>query len=174
MDGSLEEVPSLINTHGIKRSLVLVHDIQAFELLFARYLLNSLFYIYQIKESKWKQVLILNGNSQIVFNDIDFNKNGLIVVKENLQGIQITTTSLTWSPYAFISDCNSKGLQCKYQGPLVDLMNFWSKKLNFTWSLHENKDWGLMPKSGRNNTKNNFKLCMVRDRLLDQSQCQAA
>ena len=76
------------------------------------------------------------------------------MVEEDLQGIQITTTSSTWSPYVIISGCNSQGIQCNYQGPLVDLMNFWSKKLNFTWSLHENKDWGLMPKSGKNNTEN--------------------
>jgi hypothetical protein len=155
LEDQTEQVPNLINTHKIQRSLVLVHDSHVFELLFSRYLLNSLFYIYEIEESKWKQVLILKGNPQIVLNHIDFNKNGLIVVEEDLHGIQITTTSSTWNPYVIISGCNSQGLQCNYQGPLVDLMNFWSKKLNFTWSLHENKDWGLMPKSGKNNTENN-------------------
>ena len=59
LEDQTEEVPDLINTHKIQRSLVLVHDSQVFELLFSRYLLNSLFYIYDIEKSKWKQVLIL-------------------------------------------------------------------------------------------------------------------
>ena len=59
LEDQQEKVPNLINTHRIQRSLVLVHDSQDFELLFSRYLLNSLFYIYDIEKSKWKQVLIL-------------------------------------------------------------------------------------------------------------------
>ena len=27
-------------------------------------------------------------------------------------------------------------------------MNQWSKKLNFTWDVHQDKDWGMVPKSG--------------------------
>ena len=55
---------------------------------------------------------------------------------------------VTWSPYIYFSNCIPRGHACKYEGVLVDLMNQWSKKLNFTWNVHQDKDWGMVPKSG--------------------------
>ena len=71
---------------------------------------------------KWKQVLVIN--EQIVMNDIQLTKFGVAIVEENLQGLNIETISKTWSPVVFISDCNTEGLECNYEGLLVDLMNF--------------------------------------------------
>ena len=59
-------------------------------------------------------------------------------------------TALSWEPFISIYDCNSFGENCNYHGLLVDLMDFWSKSLNFTWDIYKDTDgdWGSYPKSG--------------------------
>ena len=88
-------------------------------------------------------------------NDINFDKNGLALIEENFQGINLEATTLDWHPYVYISDCNYAGKNCKYQGFLIDLMNIWGKNLNFTLTIYQDKkgDWGTTPKSGT------FRIC---------------
>ena len=141
-----EEGLNLISSHAIQRSLIIVEDIEMFKIAANNHMKNSLFYIYN--NQKWKQVLILNGQSQFIMNEITFGDNGVAMIQKDLQGLKLIATSMTWNPQVIISECNSQGLNCKKEGFLVDLMNFWSKKLNYTWEIHENEEWGLIPKSG--------------------------
>ena len=141
-----ENIFNLISTHPVQRTLVIVKNIETFELVVSENSRNSLFFLFDEKY-EWKEVLIING--QIVMNDIQLTKFGVAIVEENLQGLNIETTSKTWSPAVFISDCNTEGLDCNYEGLLVDLMNFWGKKLNFTWNLKHSEDWGMTPISGQ-------------------------
>ena len=142
-----EEALNLISSHEIQRSLVIVDDFEIFKIAARNHMRNSLFYIYH--DQNWKQVLIINGNSQVVINDISFSDHGLAIIQQNLQGLKLITTSMTWNPQVIISECNSQGFDCNYEGFLVDLMNLWTKKLNYTWEIHQNEDWGLIPKSGK-------------------------
>ena len=86
----------------------------------------------------------------VIINDIDFDKNGKAVVKEDFQGIDIKAVTLPWSPYIIVSHCISAGLQCQYSGYLIDLMKIWGKNLNFTMTVDQDLkgDWGTTPKSG--------------------------
>ena len=46
---------------------------------------------------------------------------------------------------------NAKGHKCQdNSGLLVDQMNYWAKRYNFTWDVMTayGNDWGLYPKSG--------------------------
>ena len=88
---------------------------------------------------------------KVILNDINFDKNGLALVTEDFQGINLMAKTLPWSPYIYISHCNLVGLNCKYKGYLIDLMNIWGKKLNFTLTIHQDteRDWGTTPKSGK-------------------------
>ena len=138
---------NLISSHEIQRSLAIVDDFEIFKIAAKNHMKNSLFYIYH--DQNWKQALIINGNPQVVINDISFRDNGLAIIQHDLQGLKLITTSMTWNPQVIISACDSQGLDCNYEGFLVDLMNLWSKKLNYTWKIHQNEDWGLIPKSGK-------------------------
>ena len=86
----------------------------------------------------------------VIINDIDFDKNGKAVVKEDFQGIDIKAVTLPWSPYIIISHCIFPGLHCQYSGYLIDLMKMWGKNLNFTMTIDQDLtgDWGTTPKSG--------------------------
>ena len=141
----------VISAHRVQKSLLVnyEHDWDSFEMIASQHLKNGLFYLHD-GNFMWKQVMILKDNPKVVINDVVFNHNGLVLINEDLQGVELLGTTLTWSPFVSISGCNSVGRNCHYEGVLVDLMNFWSKKLNFTWDLYEdiNGDWGYYPKTG--------------------------
>ena len=141
-----ETIFNLISSHPVQRTLGIVENVETFESVVTENTKNSLFFLFDEKY-KWKEVLVING--QFVMNDIQLTKFGVAIVEENLQGLNIETTSKTWSPAVFISGCNTEGLDCNYEGLLVDLMNFWGKKLNFTWNLKHSEDWGMTPISGK-------------------------
>ena len=140
---------ALISKHKVQKSVLIFKDFQLFKSLASNLPTNSLFYLYT-EDSKWKQILTLNNNPKIVINDVTFNALGFAELNENLQQLKLVPTSLSWSPYIKISDCNLSGRNCNYKGMLVDYMNIWSSHLNFTWDLKEDvrKDWGMEPRSG--------------------------
>ena len=77
---------NLITAHKVQRSLLICSNFERVHtFLKFNQAKNSLFYLYD-GISPWKQVLTLNSNSKIVFNDIDFNSNGLALIQDNLQG----------------------------------------------------------------------------------------
>ena len=86
----------------------------------------------------------------VIINDIDIDTNGLAMIKDDFQGIDLKAVTLPWSPYILVSHCNSDGLQCRYRGYLIDLMERWGENLNFTMTIDQDPtgDWGTTPKSG--------------------------
>ena len=126
-------------------------NFELFKCLASKHLKDGLFYLLTENYSQWKQVLIFqNQNPNVIINDVNFDENGVAILNENLQKLELVPTTESWEPYVTISDCNSFGRNCSYKGMLVDYMNIWSKHLNFTWDLHKDitGDWGLKPKSG--------------------------
>ena len=141
----------LISKHKLLRSLMIFDNFQLFKSLASKHLKDGLFYLLTENYSQWKQVLIFqNPNPKVIINDVKFDENGVAILNENLQKLELVPTTESWEPYVTISDCNSFGRNCSYKGMLVDYMNIWSKHLNFTWDLHKDitGDWGLKPKSG--------------------------
>ena len=98
----------------------------------------------------WYHVISLKSGSAI--SELSFHPNSRRAMETyDLQGLQITSTSLTWAPFYTIDDCNEEGLQCKTAyGYLHDYMNLLADKLNFTYVSHKDTDddWGTLPKSG--------------------------
>ena len=98
----------------------------------------------------WYQVISLKSGSAI--SELNFHPNSRRIIESyDLQGLQITSTSLTWAPFYTIDDCNEYGLQCKTAyGYLNDYMNLLADKLNFTYVSHKDldNDWGTIPKAG--------------------------
>ena len=152
-DGEKKKVLDLISSHRVQRSLLITQDIQLFKDFAAKHLKNSLFFLLEHLEENisWKQILIINDNPQVVINDVEFDIHGFAVVKQDLNGLKLVTTSMAWAPFLFISDCDSNGWNCTISGFLADLMFFWEKQLNFSLSLYQDKngDWGTYPKSGK-------------------------
>ncbi len=68
-----------------------------------------------------------------------------------MQGLHITSTSLTWVPYLSVSDCDEQGMDCnKNYGALVDIVALLEKRYNMTIHSYKdpNNDWGVYPKNG--------------------------
>ena len=148
------KVLSLISNHKVQKSLLIINNLEDFQALVSKtlnenHMLTGLFYLYT-EYSNWKQVLIVQRNTRVIINEVEYHKNTSIVkLNENLQQLELVPTTLSWPPYVkFNSSCNSNGRNCSYEGMLVDCMNIWSKHLNFTWDLQNNTkgDWGI--KSG--------------------------
>ena len=98
----------------------------------------------------WYQVISLKSGSAI--NDLKFHPNTKRIIESyNLQGLLVTSTSLTWAPFYTIDDCNEYGTKCGTSfGYLNDYMNLLAKKLNFTYASYKDLDgdWGTIPKAG--------------------------
>ena len=96
-----EKVFGIVSAHKIQRSLFIVQDIEEFKSFARKHMKNSLFFLFDGLNS-WKQVLILNGNPNVVINDVSFDKNGLFEVNEGLQGEHLLTTGVTLNNLWFL------------------------------------------------------------------------
>ena len=106
--------------------------------------------------TKWRQIITFD-NGQVISNDLKFDDFGIIIEDYDLQGAEISATSLSWSPFNRHENCNEEGWECDNSGLLVDVMSLWANKYNFTWDLYNDLDgdWGLKPVSGKN-----FQVCI--------------
>ena len=99
---------------------------------------------------EWNQIISVKSGS--VVNGLTFADNSFRIIEQyDLQGLEITSTALTWPPYLTIDECNEFGLKCgKNYGFLVDFMNRLEIIFNFTCTSQKNVDnnWGMTPKSG--------------------------
>ena len=89
-----EKVFDVVSAHKIQRSLFIVQDIEEFKSFARKHMKNCLFFLFDGLNS-WKQVLILHGNPKVVINDVNFDKNGLFEVNEDLHGEHLLTTGVT-------------------------------------------------------------------------------
>ncbi len=71
-------------------------------------MVSSFFYLAHLDDVsdpnwKWNQIITLKGQSKTVVNSLDFvminDRKMVIVEKYDLQGLNVTSYSLTWSPY---------------------------------------------------------------------------
>ena len=96
----------------------------------------------------WHQMFSLASGA--IFDALTFEDNSLKVLESiNLQGLDVTSTSLTWEPLYTIDDCNDVGLECATTyGLLQDYMDIFSNEFNFTFISQKNldNDWGMVPK----------------------------
>ena len=99
--------------------------------------------------SWWHIISLKTGN---VMDRLNFaNNTSRIVESNNLQGLKIRSTTLSWKPFLTLDNCNSIGLECKTNhGYLKDYMDMLAMKFNFTYISHRNvdNDWGVVPKKG--------------------------
>ena len=86
----------------------------------------------------WHQMISLRSGSalkQLKF----FENSSKIVETYDMNGLEITSSSLTWAPYLTIDDCNEHGLECaKNYGYLIDLMDKLAIQFNFTFISQKN------------------------------------
>ena len=150
-----EDYLRLIARRKVRKSLLVLmnEDENMKELL--QYLDNmgtsSYFYVANLaKESAfeiWHQVFSLASGT--VSNVLNFENNSLKILESiDLQGLEVTSTTLTWAPLYTIDDCNDMGQECATTyGLLHDYMEILSKEFNFTCISHKNldNDWGLVP-----------------------------
>lgn len=150
MDNDLDSILETVHDHQAGKILFVIDQtekfIQKLRLKVSNENIKGLFYIYD-DTGKWKQILAIQN--QLAINDVYFDSQGRAKVNENLQGMELETTTLTWDPFIVVENCNANGKNCQIiEGALVDLANEWSTVLNFTWSVVQDDDVGTLPKSG--------------------------
>ena len=98
----------------------------------------------------WHQITSLKSGSTI--SNLTFHVNSTMVVETfDLQGLEISSTSLTWDPYLIIDGCNEQGLECANNyGYCIDIMEELAFKYNFTYTSQKNVDnnWGNIVSNG--------------------------
>ena len=141
---------SLLN-HKVRQTIVITNDFKSTLNFTKKVSTNQHLYIYDIISRNWQEVLRIKDNTKVIVNPLKFDKFGRVKMTNDLQGITLTSTTLPWSPYIFMKDCNEFGQDCKVTGALFDLVTYWSKALNFTLKVFKdvNDDWGTEPKSGK-------------------------
>ena len=107
-----------------------------------------------LKKLCWHQVISLKSGSSIT--NLKFEKNTWKIIETyDLQGLQITSTSLTWAPYLTIDECNDDGLNCaKNHGYIIDFMDNLATTFNFTYLSQKNvyNEWYKLGVDGGNGT----------------------
>ena len=91
-----------------------------------------------LTELTWHQIISIKSGTTIT--SLKFARNTLRIMETfDLQGLQITSTSLTWAPYLTIDDCDKEGLNCaKNYGYMIDFMDNLAIKFNFTYLSQKN------------------------------------
>ena len=105
---------------------------------------NLFFYIASLpfheKEANvlsWQKSLTLKSGYTI--HELKFKEGSLSITEDfDLNGLKITSTSLSWEPYLTIEGCDEQGTNCaKHFGYLVDYMDALSKNLNFSFASYK-------------------------------------
>ena len=137
-----------INQRPIKMSLLILSEPWSIEELnlMKEHLMKlqsaTIFYItmptVNHTDMTWHQMISLRSGSalkQLKF----FENSSKIVETYDMNGLEITSSSLTWAPYLTIDDCNEHGLECaKNYGYLIDLMDKLAIQFNFTFISQKN------------------------------------
>ena len=103
---------------------------------------SALFYIAILNDNStyitYYQMISLKSGSALSLLEFADNSS-MMIEKYDMGGLKITSSSLTWSPYLTIDDCNEDGMDCaKNYGYLIDLMDKLAVKFNFTYVSHKN------------------------------------
>ena len=86
----------------------------------------------------WHQIISLKSGTAL--NQLKFiNNSSKIMEKYDMQGLELTSSSISWAPYITFEGCNKEGLDCvKNYGYLIDLMDELAHKYNFTYVSQKN------------------------------------
>jgi hypothetical protein len=116
-----------------------------------RFKLDSQFYLVVPSENgvTWFQVITLKSGYSMT--ELRFSRNTLQIIEDyDLNGLTITSISLSLAPYLTLENCDQSGKNCTVYGYLKDYADVLAKQFNFTYESHKdvNGDWGVLPKSG--------------------------
>ena len=125
---------------------------------------NAFFYWIGIGGSKlgmmdWKQILSVKNSMQTLSNELKFDRHGRIVKKQDMQGLHINCSTLSWAPYFELEECKGKNKNCRGSGYLADMINIFGRRFNFTWSCDAEPEgnWGgSRPIIGPRNASGSF------------------
>ena len=153
---NMEDLLKIIGQTNVKESLLILDepkdDMSDLQGLVEEMKLNAFFYL-AIPEvdggiMAWYQVISLA--SGCVIDRISFFPNTLFVSdKFNLNGLEVTSTSLSWPPFYSMEDCNEEGCAIS-NGYLKDYIDILARRFNFTHVSYKDmdNDWGVFPKEG--------------------------
>ena len=150
----LMEVLEIIGRSPTRKSLLVLdeadYDLNELKSELSQLELRAFFYVaLPTRPWAWYQVISLSSGN--IIQDINF-EIGSFLIKEtfNLEGLEVTSTSLSWSPYYTMDECRDDGLNCSIYGSLNDYMEILARNYNFSLISSKNMegDWGTLPKDG--------------------------
>ena len=106
---------------------------------------NMLFFMLVYSNSHKKQLWchVFKLNADVVISDLEFDKNGIVLEKYDLQGIEIESITQAWKPYLALKNCDVEGRNCGAEGLIPNLMDIWSNQFNFSHRFRDDltKNW---------------------------------
>jgi len=131
----IQETLAIFNTRPIQKSILVLPEpyFDPFKSTLTQFKLNSLFVLLTIDpfgNFLYRQILTLNHSEQVLISPIHFEHNGQMKELQDLQGLSIEATGKDWKPYITVSENTTEPF-----GFLVDIMQVWSKRYNFTWQI---------------------------------------
>ena len=152
---SIFDILTILQKHPVQMSLIIVPNTLAKEKLakvLSVFKHDLSFYTLEEQKDKtyqWYHTIFLENKKTILKQKLEFDINGRIIQFQDLQGIELKTTTLPITPWIDFQNCSTLG--CQYHGILVDLVNSWTKLLNFTLVVHKDPtdDWGIYPINGK-------------------------
>ena len=146
---------TILQNHPVQNSLIIVPNTLIEKLTNILSSFNSDLSFYTLEEQKdkkyqWNHIISLQNKKTILKQKLDFDQNGKLIQIQDLQGIELKTITLPITPWIDFDNCTSK-INCQHHGILVDLVNSWTKPLNFTLVVHKDPtdDWGIYPINGK-------------------------
>ena len=113
------EIFEMINQRRILKTILVINANQRITLHteLGKIMKNSLFFVLLVdndsnRKYQWKRVLTLNNESKVVTNDLDFDKDGRIIEKYNLEALHLISITQSYEPYLKLDHCDTSGRHC--------------------------------------------------------------
>ena len=160
--GNMKELLGVLSQTNVKQSLIIIddpeQDMNEMRRLLTEMDLDTFFFLAapgqeESEKMSWHQVISLS--SGIVIDKINFHLNNLLISEEfNLNGLRVTSTTLSWPPFYTVDNCDQDNFKCATgDGYLGDYMDMLARRYNFTYISYKdpNDDWGTVVKEGPQN-----------------------
>ena len=153
---NMKDLLKIIVQTNVKESLMILNepndDMSDLQGLLEEMNLNAFFYLAvpEVEGGKMSWYQVISLFSGCVIERISFFPNSFLISERfNLNGLELTSASLSWPPYYTINNCKEVGCATSY-GYLKDYIDILARRYNFSLVSYKDmeNDWGVTPKEG--------------------------
>ncbi len=84
----------------------------------------------------------------VIRNALQVDQSGRYTETYNLEGLELTSSTLPYPPWLYMHDCKANNTDCRIDGILAEVFDVLKELLNFTLRVDLAHHWGAVPKTG--------------------------